>query len=166
MRTHTLLRPFAVASAILLAASSAGAPTLAAQSEPRVLQNLDRNGLAIQGYDPVAYFTQGQAVKGNPAITATHDGATYRFASAEHLAAFKADPAKYAPSFGGYCAYGVSRGYAVSIDPEAFTIMNNRLLLQNSKSVLRRWQEDPETHLVKADSNWPGIVEKQGKPRN
>ena len=91
---------------------------------------------------------------------------TSRYRSfAEHLAAFRADPAKYAPSFGGYCAYGVSRGYAVSIDPEAFTIMNNRLLLQNSKSVLRRWQEDPGAHLVKADSNWPGIVEKQGKPR-
>ncbi len=132
----------------------------------KMLLNLDRDGVAIQGHDPVAYFTMGKPVKGDPALSATHAGAIYHFASREHRDLFTADPEKYAPQFGGYCGYGASRGYPAKIDPRAFTIMNGRLILQYSLGVLETWMKDPEAYLRKADANWPGIVEKHGKPRS
>jgi YHS domain-containing protein len=140
---------------------------LPAQAEPgsgKTLINLDREGIALAGYDPVAYFTDHKAVEGNPAITSRYLGATYRFASKEHQALFESDAPKYVPQFGGYCGYGASRGYPAPVDPEAFVIMNGRLILQNSKSVLERWLKDPDAYLARADSNWPGIVKKHGKP--
>ncbi|MBM4188022.1 MAG: hypothetical protein FJ206_12010 [Gemmatimonadetes bacterium] len=148
-----------------LAAVGPGAATAAAQDVPaRVVLNKSKQGLALAGYDPVSYFMATGPVRGNPTITATHVGGTYRFASAEHRDLFVANPAKYAPQFGGYCGYGASRGYLAPVDPEAYTIMNGRLVLQNSKSVLALWQKDPEGRLKQADANWPAIVEREGKP--
>jgi YHS domain-containing protein len=163
MTRISVFRSLVAASLVGLAAGPP-APPLLAQQQGKVLLNLDESGVAIRGYDPVAYFTEGKAVKGNPGFSARHEGALYHFATREHLAAFSANPARYAPQFGGYCGYGASRGYPAAIDPEAFTIMDGRLILQNSKSVLRRWQEDPGGYLRKADGNWPAIVEKHGKP--
>ena len=161
-RAH-LIRSLVATAVVGLAGGTPALPLLAQQAG-KVLLNLDESGVAIRGYDPVAYFTEGKAVKGNPGFSARHEGALYHFATREHLAAFSANPAKYAPQFGGYCGYGASRGYPADIDPEAFTIMDGRLILQNSKGVLRRWQEDPDGFLRKADGNWPAIVEKHGKP--
>jgi len=133
MTNIPFLRSLVAASLVGLAAGTPSLP-VQAQQPGKVLLNLDKSGVAIRGYDPVAYFTQGKAVKGNP------------------------------PQFGGYCGYGASRGYPADIDPNAFTIMEGRLILQNSMGVLRRWQEDPDSYLRKADGNWPAIVEKHGKP--
>lgn len=118
--------------------------------------NLD-GGVAIKGHDPVAYFTQNAAVAGDAAFTASHDGATYRFASAANRDAFAANPGKYAPQYGGYCAYAVANGYTAPIDPEAFTIVDDKLYLNFSKGVRRRWERDIPGNISKADANWPGL---------
>ncbi len=132
-------------------------------AQSRSLLNLDNNGLAIQGYDPVAFFADSKPVKGRPEFATHHNGALYYFASKEHRYLFKADPAKYEPAFGGFCAYGVSRNKLVPIDVTAFQIVNGRLLLQYSKGVRDDFNKDTKSNLVKADSNWPGLVEKKGK---
>lgn len=139
------------------------AVVLPSLGQTRTLLNLDKGGLAIQGYDSVAFFTEGKPVKGKPEFPARHNGALYYFVSKEHLDLFKADPAKYEPSFGGYCAYGVSRNKLVEIDVDAFQIVNNRLLLQYSKGVREDFNKDTKGNLAKADGNWPVLVEKKGK---
>ena len=116
--------------------------------------NLTFQGLAIQGYDPVAYFTEAEPVPGDPGITATHDGATYRFASAGHKAMFEADPAKYVPQYGGFCAYGASQGYNAPIEPEQFTIADGKLYLNYNADVRKRWNEDRGSYISKADAYW------------
>lgn len=134
---------------------------LAAQT--KTLLNLDKSGVAIQGYDPVAFFTDGKPMKGKPELTARHNGALYYFTSKEHRDLFNADPAKYEPAFGGYCAYGVSRNKLAEIDVDAFQIVNNRLLLQYSKGVRDDFNKDTTGNLAKAEGNWPALVEKMGK---
>lgn len=127
------------------------------------LLNLDKSGLAIQGYDPVAFFTESKPVKGKPEFKSTYQGATYLFASAENKMRFDKDPAKYEPAFGGFCAYGVSRNKLVEIEPEAFQIVDGRLLLQYSKGVRNDFNKDTQGNLAKANSNWPMLLEKKGK---
>ncbi len=116
--------------------------------------NVDGSGLAIKGYDPVAYFTQNAAVPGNAEITATHKGATYRFASAEHRDLFIAAPDKYAPQYGGYCAYGVAKGVKARIEPEQFTVLDGKLYLNFNAGVQRTWQKDVPGYLAMSDKNW------------
>jgi YHS domain-containing protein len=137
--------------------------TLPLAAETKPLHNLDKSGVAIQGYDPVAFFTDGKPVKGRAEFLARNDGAIYYFASKEHRDLFKADPMKYEPVFGGYCAYGVSRNKLVEIDVDAFQIMDGRLLLQYSKGVRDNFNKDPKGNLSKANANWPALVEKKGK---
>jgi YHS domain-containing protein len=134
-----------------------------AQSQTKSLLNLDKTGVAIQGYDPVAFFTDHKPVLGKPELPARHNGAIYYFASKEHRDLFKADPGKYEPAFGGYCAYGVSRNKLVAIDVEAFQIVEGRLLLQYSKGVRNDFNKDTRGNLTKADANWPALLEKKGK---
>ncbi len=136
---------------------------LPAFAQTKSLINLDKAGVAIQGYDPVAFFTDHKPVKGKAEFIAQHNGATYHFASKEHRDLFRADPGKYEPAFGGYCAYGVSRNKLVEIDVEAFQIVDGRLLLQYSKGVRNDFNKDAKGNLAKADGNWPGLVEKKGK---
>ncbi|MCC0036658.1 MAG: tat pathway signal sequence domain protein [Hoeflea sp.] len=116
--------------------------------------NLNFQGVAIQGYDPVAYFTESKPVPGDPAITATHDGAIYRFASTEHRAAFEADPGKYVPQYGGYCAYGAAQGYNAPVEPEQFTIADGKLYLNYNADVRKRWNQDRGGYISKADAYW------------
>jgi hypothetical protein len=116
------------------------------------------NGVAIQGYDAVAYFTRNAAVKGSQAFAHTWNGVRWHFASAEHRDAFASDPGRYAPAFGGYCAYGVSRGYAVDIDPEAFAVVDGTLYLNYSKSVQRTWNQDRPGFIEKARRSWPKVL--------
>src|SRR5258708_2967335 len=136
---------------------------LPALGETKTLLNLDKAGVAIQGYDPVAFFTDGKPVRGTPQFVSRHNGAIYQFASREHKELFTKDPAKYEPAFGGYCAFGVSRNKLVEIDVEAFQIVNGRLLLQYSKSVRNDFNKDMKSNLAKAEQNWPALVEKRGK---
>ena len=134
-----------------------------ARAQTKSLLNLDKAGVAIQGYDPVSFFTDGKAVKGKAEFTANHNGAIYHFASKEHRDEFRADPAKYEPAFGGYCAYGVSRGKLVEIDVDAFQIVQGRLLLQYSTGVRKDFNKDASGNLSKADTNWPKLVDQKGK---
>lgn len=136
---------------------------LPAFAQTKTLLNLDKAGVAIQGHDPVAFFTDNKPVKGKPEFVARHAGATYFFATKEHRDLFKADPAKYEPAFGGYCAYGLSKGKLVEIDVDAFQIVDGRLLLQYSKGVRNDFNKDTKGNLAKAEANWPGLVEKKGK---
>ena len=119
--------------------------------------NTDKEGVAANGHDLVAYFTDHNAVPGSASFTATHDGATYRFATAAHRDAFQAEPEKYLPLYGGYCAYGVANGYKVKTDPEAFSIVDGKLYLNYSKDVQRKWKEDIAGYIARADSNWKSI---------
>ena len=114
---------------------------------------------AIKGYDPVAYFTMGEAVKGKESFTTNWKEADWYFASKENLEAFKANPKKYAPQFGGYCAYGVSKGALYKIDPEAWKIVDNKLYLNYSKSIQEKWEENPAAFIKEAESNWPKVIE-------
>jgi YHS domain-containing protein len=131
----------------ILAGSAMLTPALA-QTEPdkRKKQFNLESGVALQGYDPVAYFTQNKAVKGTPANTYAHQGVTYRFASTQHLEAFKANPAKYEPAYGGWCAYAMgATGEKVDIDPETFKITDGRLNLFYNKffnNTLPKWNKD------------------------
>jgi YHS domain-containing protein len=136
---------------------------LFAQTATKTLVNVDKSGVAIQGYDPVAFFADGKPVKGDQKFLAKHDGAIYFFASKEHKDLFKADPAKYTPEFGGYCAYGVSRNKLVEIDVDAFQIVDGKLLLQYSKGVRDDFNKDTKGNLAKADANWVGLLDKKGK---
>jgi len=145
---------------LLLLTVGLALPVLA---QTKSLLNLDKVGVAIQGYDPVAFFTDHKPVKGKPELGLRHNGALYHFASKEHRELFKADPAKYEPVFGGYCAYGVSKGKLVEIDVDAFQIVNGRLLLQYSKGVREDFNKDTKGNLAKAEANWPALVEKKGK---
>lgn len=119
--------------------------------------NTDRHGVAANGHDVVAYFTENEAVPGLASLTAVHEGSTYRFSTSANRDAFQADPQKYLPLYGGYCAYGVANGYKVKVDPEAFSIVEGRLYLNYSKGVQRRWKEDIPGYIARADSNWTQI---------
>jgi YHS domain-containing protein len=131
-------------------------------AQNKTLINLDKNGIAIQGYDPVAFFTQGRPVKGQAQFESKFKGARYLFASAENKAAFDGNPAKYEPQFGGFCAYAASEGHTAPIKVDAFMIVNERLLMQYDLDVKKIFEKDPQGRLAKADKNWPGLVEKYG----
>jgi hypothetical protein len=119
----------------------------------------DSNG-AIRGYDPVAYFAEGRPVMGSRELTHQWKGATWRFASAQNRERFAAAPEKYAPQYGGYCAYGVASGYAVKIEPDAWRVVDGKLYLNYDKSVQATWTSDIQGYIGKADANWPGVLAK------
>ena len=120
--------------------------------------NTTFTGVAIKGYDPVAYFTASQPTKGNSDFSYDWNGAEWRFASAANRDLFKADPVKYAPQYGGYCAWAVSRGYTAGIDPDAWKIVNNRLYLNYSLKIQAQWSEDISGNIAKAEENWPKLL--------
>lgn len=115
------------------------------------------DGIAIKGYDPVAYFTDNKPIKGVPAYKADYEDATYEFASEAHRALFAAAPAKYAPQFGGFCAYGTSQGHKADIDPTAFTIVDGKLYLNYSLQVRTIWKQDIPGYIRKAEQEWPTV---------
>ena len=119
--------------------------------------NLDARGIAIHGHDPVAYFVDGRPVAGRPEYRATVGATTYWFASEANLQLFKADPSKYEPQYGGYCAYGVAQGYKPDIDPTAFRIVGGKLYLNLSPAVQKRWQEDIPGFITRANQNWTSL---------
>ncbi len=125
--------------------------------QPEVFQGT--NGMfAIGGYDPVAYFTEGKPVVGDPTILTDWRGATWRFASEANRDAFIADPVKYAPAYGGYCAYAVAQGYTAKTEPEAWHIHEGRLYLNYSLGIRRRWARDIPGNVDKGDANWPNVL--------
>ena len=120
--------------------------------------NLERSGLAIQGYDPVAYFTAGKALEGKKELVATYNGVTYRFVSEGNKNLFKATPEKYQPQYGGWCAYAMgAKGEKVDVDPETFKLMDGKLYLFYNKffnNTLESWNEDEVRLKSNADNNW------------
>lgn len=134
-----------------------------ASAANKTLVNIDKTGLGLKGYDPVAYFTENRPVKGDPQFVSTYNGVRYQFASAADKNAFDANPSKYEPQFGGFCAYAASEGHTAKIEPDAFEVLNGRLLLQYDRDIRERFDKEPQGRLKKADSNWPAIVEKDGK---
>jgi YHS domain-containing protein len=123
--------------------------------------NLDKNGVAIQGYDPVAFFTEKKPVKGKATLSSQSGGATYHFSSEANKKVFDAEPTKYIPQFGGFCAYGVAKGDKVKIEVDAFQIVDGRLLLQYDKKVRDLFTQDQKELLKKADANWPTVKDKK-----
>lgn len=143
----------AVIAAILAVAGLAVVPLQAyADTELNLV-----DGVAVHGYDVVAYFTQGKPVEGNASITASHDGAVYRFSSAENRDLFAADPAKYAPQYGGYCAFGTAMGRKFDGDPQAWRIVDGKLYLNLNKQVQSKWKENIPGFIRGANNNWPLI---------
>ena len=117
----------------------------------------EKDGVAIRGHDPVAYFSDGKPVKGTAQHKAEYKGSTFHFASKANQDAFAANPANYAPQYGGFCAFGVSGGYKAAIDPAAFTVVNGKLYLNYSRDVQKKWSADIPGHVAKADRNWPSV---------
>jgi YHS domain-containing protein len=109
------------------------------------------------GYDPVSYFSARKPMRGNGFHTATHNGGTYLFANKENMEAFMANPGKYAPQFGGYCAYGVALGKKFYSDPTIWKIVDGKLYLNLDKKIQKKWNEDIKSHITKAHSNWKDI---------
>lgn len=119
------------------------------------------SGIALDGYDPVAFVTDKRPMHGDPAISATYKGAKYLFASKEHRARFEADPEKYAPQFGGYCAFGVAVGALFPVDINTWQIRDGgKLYLNLNPAILEQFNKDFEGYVAKAEKNWPGLVKK------
>ncbi|QTE34821.1 YHS domain-containing (seleno)protein [Mucilaginibacter gossypii] len=136
-----------------------------AQSQTNVRKkqfNLDKTDLALEGYDPVAYFTQQKAVEGKKEISLANDGVTYYFASTQDRDLFKVDPAKYEPQYGGWCAYAMgAKGEKVEIDPKTFKLVNNKLYLFYNKffnNTKKSWDKDEANLKTKADANWAKTI--------
>ena len=147
-----------LASLLALLSAVAVAPAKAAPAAPAV--NVDRSGLAIRGYDPVAFFTEGRPVAGSPDHQLEWQGAQWRFASAQSLAAFAADPARYAPQFGGYCAWAVSQGYVAPGDPEQWKIVDGKLYLNFNARAKELWEADQADAIKRGHANWPAVLTK------
>lgn len=116
------------------------------------------DGIAIRGYDTVAYHTEGKPVPGSADYTYEYKGAVWQFASEENRDLFKATPERYAPQYGGYCAYGMAKGYAVKTEADAFAVRDGKLYFNYNREVLKTWKKDPESYIVKADKNAKSVL--------
>jgi YHS domain-containing protein len=122
--------------------------------------NVDENRVAVKGYDTVAYFTESKPVQGSDQYTANYQGAVYQFSSSENLALFKGNPEKYAPQYGGYCAFGVTQEKKYDIDPTAWAIVGDKLYLNLNAGAQRVWDKDRVGNINTADVNWIDIAPK------
>jgi YHS domain-containing protein len=132
---------------------------LPASAQATTPQIYAEDGIAIDGTDPVAYFTDAAPVEGSADITHEWNGATWRFASEANRETFAADPEAYAPQYGGYCAYAVSEGYTASSTPKAWKIVDGKLYLNYSRRIQRRWDRDITARITNADANWPTVLQ-------
>lgn len=117
-----------------------------------------KNGVAIQGYDPVAYFESNKAIQGNSEINTKYNKAMYFFSSKKNKMLFLKNPEKYVPQFGGYCAYGVSENHTSPTDPQAFTIVDDKLYLNYNMKVKEMWSKDREARIIRANENWKTLT--------
>ena len=114
--------------------------------------------IALQGYDPVAFFSDGKPAKGSPAASSMHGGYTYLFASDAHKREFDANPEKYKPAYGGFCAFGVSNGKLFPVEIDTWEIVDGRLILQYNQDVKKKFAKDKAGNFRKAEANWPKLV--------
>jgi YHS domain-containing protein len=126
-------------------------------SQADVDTETDSNGVILAGHDAVAYFTEGKPVEGKAKFTAVHNDAIYRFSSKKNRNAFVKNPAKYAPAYGGFCAYGMTFGKKFEIDGKAFEIVDGVLYVNKNPSVYEAWKKDVPKHLKEANSEWPSV---------
>ncbi len=119
-----------------------------------------RTDVAIKGYDTVAYFKVKKPVLGSDVFVTTWKGAKWKFSSSENLAAFKENPEKYAPQFGGYCAYGIAQGYAVKIEPDQWTIVDGKLYLNYDADVSKKWNKDQIKFINEAKEKFESVLKK------
>ena len=150
MRAMFIHSKAARAAAVLLS-------TVAAFSGQVDAVNTDGNGIALKGYDVVAYFQQSRPVKGSSQFSYHWMDANWQFSSAQNRDLFASDPQRYAPQYGGYCAYAVSHGHTASVNPEAWRIVDGKLYLNHDKLVHKLWERDAPGHIRKADKNWPDL---------
>jgi hypothetical protein len=129
-----------------------------AMAKPAI--NTWRGDLALRGYDAVAYWSDGKPTAGSAAFEYRWKNAVWRFATAEHRDQFAKEPERYAPEFGGYCAYAVSRGYTADGDPSVWRIVDGRLYLNYSTEAKRLWEQDVPGNIMKGRQNWPGVLAK------
>jgi hypothetical protein len=127
------------------------------------LVNTDEQGLALGGFDPVAFHVQQAAVMGDGGITSTFRGAVYRFASTEHKDLFDASPEKYVPAYGGFCAMGVAMNQLYPVEIDTWQIVEGRLILNKNRDVRAMFDANRDANLARADANWPKLVEAKGR---
>jgi YHS domain-containing protein len=144
---------------LILAGATVGVPlgTVLMPSAGRAQRVFAEDGVAVRGTDVVAYFDEGRPVPGRADITHAWGGATWRFASAANRDRFAADPERYAPAYGGFCAYAVSEGYTAPIDPAAWRVVDGRLFLNYDRGTQRIWERDIPGRIARGDANWPGL---------
>jgi YHS domain-containing protein len=152
-----------IKAAMLFLVTFASLSVSAQRHAKNVFNNVDAKGVIIDGYDAVAFFTDNKPLKGDEKFQYTYENAVYHFASQEHLDLFKANPEKYKPQFGGWCAYAVSLGRVAPIDVNTFSIVNDRLVIQHNQRAVNGWKKDVPGNLALADKYWPKVVEKGGK---
>ncbi|NJK77000.1 MAG: YHS domain-containing protein [Microcoleus sp. SU_5_6] len=128
-------------------------------SIPKVFYS--EKGVAIRGTDPVAYFTESKPVAGKPEFTHKWGDATWQFSSAQNRDLFAQNPEKYAPQYGGFCAWAVSQGYTAATDPNAWKIADNKLYLNYNSAVQWGWEKDISGNVAKGDKNWPGLAKEK-----
>lgn len=133
------------------------APGRAAAAKAPIWTPLGSN-LAVRGWDPVAYVRLRRPARGEAAFSFDWRGATFRFANAAHRDAFRAQPERWAPRYGGYCAWAVSQGYTAGIDPQAWAVVDGRLYLNYNAEIQARWRADIPGHIARANRNWPGVL--------
>jgi hypothetical protein len=121
------------------------------------------SGIAVGGYDPVAFFTDGKPTPGDPGVTSTYKGANYLFASKAHKTQFDANPEKYVPQFGGYCAYGAALGALFPVDISTWQVRNGKLYLNLNPAISAEFNKDPVGFIAKAEKKWPGLEKKYSK---
>ena len=149
---------FLLRSTLVLSLVAGGAIAVLGLGSSLPPVNLSRGDLAAGGYDAVAYHTDGRATRGDARFEHRWNGAIWRFATDANRQTFLQDPARYAPEFGGYCAYAVSRGYTADGDPEVWRIVDGRLYLNYSRRAQRLWEEDIPGNIAKGRRNWPGVL--------
>ena len=149
---------FALFAAIGVAAAIAASTPAFSKPAPEVSVETDQ--LAARGYDVTAYFLQGKPIRGSAAHQLQYKGATWRFASADGLARFKAAPAAFEPQFGGYCAWAVSQGYVAPGDPEQWKIVDGKLYLNFNARAKELWEADQADAIKRGHANWPGVLTK------
>jgi YHS domain-containing protein len=146
-----------------MAVALAPTPSFAYDENSSAAVNVDAKGVALRGYDPVSYFTAKAPEQGKASISATHDGATYHFASTANRDKFKAAPGKYAPQYGGFCAMGVALGKKLDVEPTAYRVVNDKLYLNVNKDVQKRWLDDVPGNIATAEKSWPTLKDKVPK---
>ena len=153
-------------SFLVYAGCQPASQNLKKSADPDAFPNLNADGLILDGYDPVAYFTESKPMKGLPEFRSTYKEATYQFASAEHKQLFDSDPEKYKVLFGGWCGYAVSLGHVSPIDVNKWSIVNGHLVVQHNDKAVRGWNEDVAGNYQKAIRYWPYVSGNGGKQIN